>query len=175
MNATIFDVVVIGLLVLGAFMGYNKGIIASAASLAALFLGIWGAIKFSDFVAGYISQWIHTDARVTNIISFAIVFILIVIAVHFIARALENMVEAAAIGTLNKVFGSAFGVLKYALIVSVLLVIVNAFKPSLMSQEFKQKSLFYKPIASFAPTIFHYLKFEDLKKEAEEKVQNTHI
>ena len=53
MSANIFDVVVIGLLVWGAFRGFNKGIIASAASLAALLLGVWGAIKFSGLVAGF--------------------------------------------------------------------------------------------------------------------------
>ncbi|MCK9206395.1 MAG: CvpA family protein [Salinivirgaceae bacterium] len=173
MSANIFDVVVIGLLVWGAFHGFNKGIIASAASLAALLLGVWGAIKFSGLVAGFLSRWIHTDERATNIIAFAVVFIIIVIAIHLIAKALESLTEAVAMGMVNKVFGSAFGVLKSAFIISVLIVIVHAIKPETMSPGFKQKSLFYKPMASFAPTIFHYLKFEDLKKKAEEKVNGN--
>ncbi|MFA6404061.1 MAG: CvpA family protein [Salinivirgaceae bacterium] len=170
MNANIFDVVVIGVLVLGAFHGYIKGLISSAASLAALLLGVWGAIKFSGFIASFLSGWMHTNERTTNIIAFAVTFVLIVIAIHLIAKVLEGIAEASALGVVNKVFGSAFGVLKYALLLSIVLVVINAIRPSAISPELKQKSLFYKPIASFAPTIFHRLKFEELKKEAEEKV-----
>jgi len=175
MNATVFDAVVIGVLVLGVFHGYIKGLISSAASLAALLLGVWGAIKFSGFVAGFISGWMHASERITNIIAFAITFVLIVIAIHLIAKALEGLAEASALGTTNKVFGSAFGVLKYALILSVILVVINAVRPEAISPELKQKSLFYKPVASFAPTLFHRLKFEELKKEAEEKVGGVNI
>jgi len=175
MNATIFDVIVIGLLVLGAFRGYINGLISSAASLAALLVGVWGAIKFSDSIAGFLSRWMHAGERTTNIIAFAVTFVLIVIAIHLIAKALEGLAEASALGTTNKVFGSAFGVLKAALLISIALVVINAVRPTFISVELKEKSLFYKPIGSFAPTIFHKLKFEELKKEAEEKVGGVHI
>lgn len=177
MSSNAFDLIVIVLLAWSAYRGFSKGLISSAASLIALLLGVWGAIKFSDFTAGYLVQWIQVDEKVMAVIAFAVTFVLIVIAVHFIAKAIESLADAVALGIVNKVFGAAFGVLKTAFIVSVILVVINAANARLgfLSPDFKQESMFYKPIAGFAPSVFNKLNFEELKKDVEEKTESLNI
>lgn len=169
MGANAFDLIVIVLLAWSAYKGFNKGIIASAASLIALLLGVWGAVKFSDITASYLTGVINVDEKVLGIIAFAVTFILIVIGVHFVAKAVEGVAEAAALSIVNKVFGAAFGVLKTAFIISVVLVVLNAANKNLdiLSPEFKQKSLFYKPISRLAPSVFTYLDFDEIKREVQ--------
>jgi membrane protein required for colicin V production len=169
MGSNVFDIIVIVLLAWSAYRGFNKGIISSAASLVALLLGVWGAIRFSAITAGYLSGVINVNERIMNIIAFAVTFILIVIAVHFVARAVEGLANAVALGVINKIAGAAFGVLKIAFIISVVLVLVNAAdkKGSLIDPQFKQKSLFYKSLSNFAPTIFERLNFEELKQKVD--------
>jgi len=177
MGANAFDLIVIVLLAWSAYKGFNKGLISSAASLIALLLGVWGAIKFSNITAGYLTGVINVDEKVLSVIAFAVTFILIVIAVHFIAKAVEGLAEAVALGIVNKVFGAAFGVLKFAFIISVILVVLNAANRNMefLSPDFKQESLFYKPLSNFAPSIFKYLDFNELKDEVKEKTDNIKI
>ncbi len=177
MGANIFDLIVIVMLAWSAYRGFSKGLIASAASLIALLLGVWGAIKFSSFTAGYLVNYIHVDEKLLSIISFAVTFILIVIAIHFIAKAIEGLANAVALGIVNKIFGAAFGVLKTAFIISVILVFINAANARLgfLSSEFKKESMLYQPIAAFATKIFKYLDFESIKKEVEQNTEAISI
>jgi membrane protein required for colicin V production len=177
MSANVFDIIIIILLAWGAYSGFTKGLILSAASLLALVLGVWGAVKFSNVVANYLTQLIHINEKYIGIIAFATTFVLIVIAVHFIAKGIETLVEAVALGVFNKVFGAAFGVLKFGFIISVLLVVLNVVNKniSFLSPEFKEKSLFYKPLSSIAPSIFNYLKFDDSEYPDEEDSNSVDI
>ncbi len=180
MGANMFDLIVIVILAYSAYKGYTKGLIASAASIIALLLGVWGAIHFSDFTAGYLVEFINVQQKYMSIIAFAATFVLIVIGVHFIAKTIERITEAVALGIVNKVVGSAFGVLKAAFILSIVLVIFNEANDRfrMMDESFKDESLFYGPVQKMAPSIFHYLQFEDIQrnmKDAEKAIDSINI
>lgn len=177
MGANAFDLIVIVLLAWSAYRGFTKGIISSAASLLALLFGIWGAIKFSSITASYLTGVINVEEKLLGIIAFAVTFVLIVVGVHFVAKAVEGIAKAVALGIVNKVFGAAFGALKIAFIISVIMFFINAAdsKGNFIEPEFKTESLFYGPISNFAPTIFKKLDFEEIKKEVEEKTDAISI
>ena len=42
-------------LIWGFWKGWQKGLIIELSMLAALLLGVWGGIKFSDYMAGVIA------------------------------------------------------------------------------------------------------------------------
>lgn len=175
MSENIFDIVVILLFAWSAFRGFTKGLIAGAASFAALLLGIWGAITFSEIVASFLSQHIDLEQRYISIISFGVTFLIIVIVVNLIGKLAEKLAEAIALGTMNKILGAGFGVLKTAFILSVILVILNVInrKSDFISSKFKEGSYFYEPISKMAPSIFHKLNFDE--EQLNEKVDNIEI
>ena len=81
-----------------------------------------------------------------------------------------------ALGFLNKLAGSFFGILKAAVILSIALLLINQFNDDLISHQKKKNSLLYGPISSIAPVLWQGLenfdfkdsKIEDLKEEVEE-------
>ena len=73
-----FDIIIIIPLLWGAFKGFKKGLIIELASLIALFLGVWGAIKFSSVVGNYLDQTFTVSEKFLPLVSFAVTFILIV-------------------------------------------------------------------------------------------------
>jgi membrane protein required for colicin V production len=77
----------------------------------------------------------------------------------------------------DKVFGIAFGIIKSAFILSVLIAIINAYNPLnfAIQPETKEKSLFYKPIAPIAPRIFKQLDFKigKLGQDEEELIEDA--
>lgn len=177
MGSNVFDLVVAVLLAYAAYRGFSKGIIAAAATFAALLLGLWGAVEFSDMTASYLSGVINVDEKMMGIIAFAITFIGIVIGVHFVAKTIESLAKAVALGFINKLFGAIFGALKFAFIISVVLFFVNAInaKMDLISTDFKKGSIFYEPISKIAPSVFKYLDFDELKNDVEEKKEELNI
>lgn len=155
------DIIIALPLLWGAYKGFTKGLIIEAASLAALLLGIYGAIKFSGITSDFLVEKCNFNSQYLHIVSFAITFILIVIAVHFIARLINKLVKAVALGFVNRLFGVIFGILKWAFIISVLLVVINKVdkKVNFISPEIKNESILYQPLSNFAPSIIPSLEF----------------
>ncbi|MGI6479340.1 MAG: CvpA family protein [Salinivirgaceae bacterium] len=164
MNA--FDIIIAIPLLWGMWQGYNKGLILTLASLAALLIGVWGSIKFSNIVANLLSNSFGLVSEYNSIIAFSITFILIVVVVHLLARALDKILSAAALGILVKISGAALGALKWGLIVSILLSLYNVINVNYRytSKETIEKSVLYTPVASIAPFVFSYFDFEWIKK-----------
>ncbi len=166
-----FDIVVGIILIVALIKGYRNGLIIELASLAALVLGVLGAIKFS----GLTEQWLteYVSGNYVGIIAFIITFAAIVIGVHLLAKAIEKFVEAVALGFINRLFGAIFSVTKYAFILSILMAIFASFDRTfnLIPEETRASSYLYKPLSEFAPNVFPYLRFD--KEDAKNKVQEV--
>ena len=166
----LIDLILIAVFIFAGFRGYQKGFVSQLASLAGLLLGIWGAIKFSDFTAGLIKEHFHVTTEFLPLIAFAITFFGIVIAVHFIGKIVEGIFDLAFLGFANSILGVVFGVLKTAFILSIILVIIEKAdtKVNIMPKDIAEKSLFYRPIERLAPSIFPYLNFDEIKTKLKE-------
>ena len=168
-----FDIAFAGLLIYSAYKGFSKGIIIQAASLTALLLGVFDAIKFSDVTSKFLNNEFGFETKYLPLVSFAITFVVIVIAVHLIAKIIDKLMKAVALGFVNRIAGLTFGILKTAFIISIILVILNNIdkKYSFMPRDKLQESFLYKPLSDFAPWLFPYLNFEDIKDTFEDNME----
>lgn len=159
------DALIAIFLLWSAYRGISKGFLIMVASLAALVLGVWGAIRFSDLTATFLTENLELQTRYMALIAFAITFVGIVIAVHLLARAMDKLVKAVALGFVNRLAGLLFGVLKTAFLISIILVILNSIdrRVPFIPEEHKENSLLYQPLSKLAPSIFPFLNFEDIK------------
>lgn len=165
----------------GMFRGFRRGLIIELCTLMALILGVYGAAAFGDMTGQYLEAEFNTDPRLSLVLAFTIIFIIIVVAVFIFGRVLEKVIKIVALGLVNKLFGLLFGGLKFALIVSSLFFIINGFPvlEKFISPEWKKDSYLYEPVSQIAPKLFPILKdrtwmdeieqrFEDLKENVEE-------
>ena len=171
------DIIIIIVLALGMIGGFINGLVKEVASLAALILGIWGAIRFSSFTAGRLYDYFDMAGKYVGIISFLITFGIIVIIIHFIGLLVDKLMEAVALGFINRLLGIVFGLFKSVLIMSVIFVVLNvidARRPFLPKEKIEQ-SMLYSPISDIAPAIFpiigeggFYQSFDRFKKKPQE-------
>ena len=170
-----FDIIFMILFLWSAYRGIKKGFVVMAASLAALILGIWGAIRFSYFTFSFLSNNFELKTQYLSLIAFALTFVIIVILVHLVAGLIERLLKAVALGFVNRIAGLFFGLIKTAFILSVILVIINTIDEKLpfVPEEHKSNSLLYEPLSKLAPAIFPYLKFEKIKKNILEDEDKT--
>ncbi|NOX87351.1 MAG: CvpA family protein [Chlorobi bacterium] len=162
MTINTLDLIILIPLLLWAWQGYKKGLIISVASLAALVLGLYFAFYFSDYTAGQLKKHFDISPEYMAIVSFIVTFIVVVVAVVLVGRLLHKFVDVLMLG--NKAAGLVFGVLKGALYLSILIFLINYFDPGehLIKKEYKQGSLLYTPVASFAPLLYSRLNLDNL-------------
>ena len=152
----IIDIVLAGLLVLGLVIGYRRGLFVELTSLVGLVLGVYGAIHFSYFLSDFLESKVSWEASMIQVIAFAGTFIIIVLALVFLGKALTTIAETIMLGFFNKILGALFGALKYALIVSVVLIIFSEFNKTFkfMDKSKTKNSVLYEPVKNLAPLIF---------------------
>ncbi len=163
------DIILGLLLVFSAIGGFKKGLIAELASLAALILGVWGAIEFSDITAEFLIENLNIQTKHLNIISFVVTFVIIVILVHVVGNVVNKLVDTVMLGFVNRLAGLVFGILKSVLILSVILVVFDKIDDDIeiLSSRAKSESRLYEPIRSFAPSIFPFLDIWDDRENSE--------
>ena len=169
--------IILGIILLLAFIsGYKKGLFVTLASLVGLIAGVFGAIYFSGFVGGYLSQWFDWSDKLTKLASFAVTFSIIVIVISMAGKFLTKIADFAALGLLNKLLGGVFSTLQYAFIISVFFMFFNSSNITgyVISEEKKGESVLYDPVASLAPLVVpHVMARFDSEHDEEETEEPT--
>lgn len=155
------DIVLGILLIISAINGFVKGFVEELAGLVALLLGIWAAIHFSDLIAKQLTAWFGWSFDQLPVMAFIITFILVVILVNIIGSLINKLVKAASLGFLNRLAGLGFGVIKGALILSIILVVFEKIDKNvhLLPESVREESRLYDPVMKLAPGIFPFLDF----------------
>ena len=150
----------------GLYKGFTRGLITEAASLVAFGGGVWGGIHFSDFMAHTLSSTFGWQSKYMPVISFALVFLGIIILVFFLSKLILRMVDGIALSGINKILGAVFGTLKFALLLSVIIFVLDAVEKSypIITIKSKDDSLLYRPLGKLAPTLIPALKESDMDK-----------
>ncbi len=162
-----FDIIIVIPLLWGAYKGFTKGIIIEVASFIALALGVWGGIKFSSVSAGYLSQLFEISEKLMPLISFAVTFILIVLVVFAIAKLLQRVIKMVALSFINKLAGLVFGCLKFTLIVSIVINLLNIVNQQVkfIDDEMQNSSILYHPVSKVAQILIPGIKDLSIDKQ----------
>ena len=152
------DIFLIVPLLWGAFKGFKKGLIIEVVSLAALGLGIWGGVYFSDYAVNLIIE--KVDYKYIPIKAFILTFLAIVLVVYFLGRLLEKSIDIVQLKFINKLAGACFGLLKFGLIISILLFITNRYNQqfNFLPEDFSENSLIYEPLVELPNVLIPAIK-----------------
>ena len=147
----ILDIIVVVILILAIIKGYRQGLIVALFSLIALIIGLAAALKLSVVVAGYIGKAVNVSDKWLPIISFAVVFLIVVLLVRVGAKFIQKTVELAMLGWANRVGGILLYVGIYILIFSVLLFYAD--QMNFIKPETKSESVTYSYIQPWGPKL----------------------
>lgn len=160
------DIIIGIILLVGAVNGFMKGLFVEITTLVGLILGIYGAIHFSYFLGGFLKSSVSWDESMIQLVSFAGTFLIILIALVLLGKAMTKVAETLALGFFNKLVGAIFGFLKYALILSIVLLVYDEINASLRFVEKKktESSILYEPVKNLAPSLFPNIVKVERKK-----------
>jgi membrane protein required for colicin V production len=174
----VLDIIFLVPLLFALYRGFKKGLVHMIASLAALILGIVGAMQLRPVFAALLDSIFHIAPEYLQVIAFAVAFVVIVLVVHLAAFVVEKLIKAVALNFINRLLGMGFGVLVTAFVISMILWPINQINEErgLIKPERIEGSLLYGPLSAFAPSVFPYLKNQDWKQIVPEKKRgNTTI
>lgn len=145
----LLDLIFAVILVFAVLRGYQRGLVVGLFSLVAVIIGLAAAMKLSTVVAAYIGKAVKVSDEWLPIISFAVVFLLVILLIRVGARAIEKTVEIAMLGWVNKIGGIILFVTIYITVFSVLLFYAEQVK--IIQPETINKSVTYSFVQPWGP------------------------
>lgn len=167
------DIILIILFIWFGFRGFTKGLVIELVSIVALVLGVYGGLKFSYIISNLLAD--DLDDKYLPIVSFTITFAVIVVCVFVLGKLVEKVINLAALKPINKLAGAAFGVLKIAVILSVLITIIESYdrKLHLIPENIKTESMLYNPMLDLAGNILPVIEKNQLLQEVSNDFSTT--
>ena len=155
MSLNFIDYIIIVLLALFLIQGYRKGIIIGLATIAALILGIYAAVHFSNYLDTTLMENLHPSRKWLPILSFSITFIVVVIIVMIVAKLTEKLGDVVGMGFFNHLGGALLGLIKGVILISILLFLFKSVDPKgkWLKEQDKKESFFYSHVADVFPKL----------------------
>jgi len=145
----IIDIIFAVLVVLAIIQGFRRGFIIAIFSFIAIFIGLAAAIKLSAVVAEHLGNSTKISGKWLPILSFAIVFIVVILLVRLGAKLLQKTAEAITLGWLNRLGGIIFYIAIYITIYSILLFYATEMK--IIQPKTIEASVTYSVIEPWGP------------------------
>lgn len=151
----VVDVVCLICLLVFAIRGYRKGLLIAVFSLLAIILGTLGALKLSGSVSAVLFDGGSKGGRWAPLLSYLLVFALIVWLVRTGASMLQRSFEAVSLGWINQLSGALLYMLLIGFVLSCLFWLLH--RMGLIPNETMQQSMLYPFIEPLAPRTFALL------------------
>ena len=145
----LLDIIFAVLIVFAVLKGYQRGLIIGLFSLVAVIIGLAAAMKLSVVIADYLGKAVNISDKWMPVVSFAVVFLLVILLIRLGAKLIEKTVEMAMMGWLNKIGGIILFAAIYITVFSVLVFYAEQLK--LLQQDTIDKSVAYSFIQPWGP------------------------
>lgn len=147
----VLDIIFIGILVISIVVGLIRGAIREILSLVGLFLSVYLAFKFSDFLAkNYVSR-IFESEHISYITSFILIVVGTIFAIALVNLLISQLLKASGLSWFDRLLGLVFGLLRGAVICVIIVTVLGLLPSVTKSNWWLQSSLapIFKEVASF--------------------------
>lgn len=171
----VFDIIIVVISVFSFVGGWRRGLIGEVASILALVIGVYGAVRFCPVTEQYIAPYLAGFP--TRLVAFAVTLVILVVAVHFVAKLVTGLVNIMQLSVLNRIGGGALSVVKYIFLVSCVVGLLNRFwfgEGGFFSKETREGSVTYSAVEAFSAFAFPYIdKGVDAAKSAATRIDDA--
>lgn len=143
------------IMIIAVIKGFSKGFVVALFSFFAYIIGLAAALKLSVVVAHHFESSSSMPGKWIAVLSFALVFIIVVFIVNICGRILKKAVSLAMFGWIDRIAGIALYIMIYLLIFSVILFFAE--KIMLIKPQTVAASKVHGFVAPWAPVIIDNL------------------
>lgn len=150
------DLILIIILLIGAYSGYKRGLIMGLIGIIALVVALLGAFKLLHSGIEFLNQYIPQYSNFIPFIAFIGIFIGILILINILGRIIKKFLDLTVLGVFDNFAGALIGIFKWAFLVSIVLWL--SLQVSIeIPEHLTENSLLYPYILELAPTVGDYI------------------
>ena len=144
------DVILLIALLIGAFRGFQKGLLIEIVGIAALVLAVVGGFKLLHEGIAFLNAYFGNLSHLIPYIAFILIFIVILVLITMLGRTIKRALDLTLLGSLDNLAGAILGVFKWAIAISIFLWLTQmvGFR---LPEETRQTSLIYPFIEPLGP------------------------
>ena len=150
------DIIITVPLLYGLIKGFSNGLIKEVTSLLALFIGVYVAINFSEYLEPKFIDILDGYQEFVPVLAFGVLFLVSVLCIKTLGFVIDKLTKILALGIFSKVFGGVFGFLKVVVVFSFLLFVIADY--NLVNKQTKENSVLFEPLTDVAKAITPKLK-----------------
>ena len=151
----VIDVAFFIMTVIAIFKGFTKGFVVGIFSFIAFIIGLAAALKLSVFVAHQLQGSSGITTKWLPLLSFALVFIVVVLIVNIGPRIIKKTIHLAMLGWIDRLAGIILYIIIYTITFSVILFFAE--KMALIKPETIKLSSVYNFVAPWGPAVINHL------------------
>ena len=106
------DIIILVLLVIGAYSGYKQGLFIGILSIVAFFIAIVLAFRFMHWGAEILAERVESLTFALPFVSFIIIFFAVTITIRILAYMVKKALDFTILGTLDSFGGAVLGLAK---------------------------------------------------------------
>ena len=125
---TLFDWIVVAIIVLSTIVAAAQGFLLEVISLAALILGLWLAFWNYRVLAVPLARHI-TSEHVADALAFLLIALGVMIVIGLLGRVISRLAHTAGLGGLDSLLGAVFGIFRGCVLVVIAIIAIAAFMP----------------------------------------------
>ncbi len=126
MSITLFDVVVIAVVLISAVLAMVRGFVREVLAIASWLIAAIATFYLYELLRDVIQPYVENETLAT-IISVAVIFIVVLVIVTYITMKVADVVIDSRVGSIDRIFGFIFGALRGLLLVVVAYVLFDWF------------------------------------------------
>jgi len=150
------DIIIAVPLLYGLIKGFSNGLVKEVTSLLALFIGVYVAINFSEYLEPKFINILDGYHEFVPVLAFGVLFLVSVLCIKALGFIVDKLTKALALGIFSRLFGGVFGFLKVVVIFSFLLFVITDY--NLVNKQTKEDSVLFEPLSDISRIITPQLK-----------------
>ncbi|MFQ6617225.1 MAG: CvpA family protein [Fidelibacterota bacterium] len=166
------DIVILAILSYFTISGLRRGIVEEIFRVVGVIVAFLTAGKWFEEGVLILKSYIDVDERFLHALSFIAIFIITVLLFRLAAKFVKTLLRLAFLGWIDKTGGAFFGLIKGALIISLIILLISFLPLKDLTARMESNSTLYNPLKNFAPGIYDFvIKFFPDAKNLYDKVK----
>lgn len=124
----ITDLALIALLLISGLLAFSRGFVREVLSILAWVVSFVVALQFYPQLSPYVQRYVDSE-QIANAVAIGGIFIVSLVVLWVISSAISRRVQNSEVGALDRSLGFLFGLLRGAVIVSLLYLLLVQFLP----------------------------------------------
>jgi len=170
------DLIIVVTIAAAIYRGYRRGFIKEFLGFAGLFVGVILGVRYMSDLSSLLMTF-NLESQTTTIISFLVIFLTVMFFFRWLAQKFKILSKLSfTLGGIDRLVGMGFGLIKGALLVSIVTVLLRISGISFILSEPFSKSQLYKPMQQVLPLAYSFSKvfiignYKKFSKELQESL-----